>query len=188
MKISEKQRENPSRYNTDKMSLNGMGNHSYARYYDGVFENYENLNISLLEIGIYNGASVRLFHDYFKNGRITGVDILNFWNHGDIKDYERLNVMYFDGYNIKNFNLFGGDKYDFIIDDGPHDISSQIFFLNNYVNLLKKNGRLILEDVPASNLDRIISECKLDTSKIKVFRYDIESKIYDDIIIEYVND
>lgn len=67
MKISEKQRENPSKYNTDKMCLNVMGNHSYADYYNNTFEKYENSNISLLEIGIYNGALVRLFHDYFKS-------------------------------------------------------------------------------------------------------------------------
>jgi phosphoribosylpyrophosphate synthetase len=39
------------------------------------------------------------------------------------------------------------DGFDIIIEDGPHTLESQIFAVQNYTQLLKDGGILIIEDV-----------------------------------------
>ena len=56
-------------YNTDKIA-NG-----YLKYYDPVFAELVPRELRLLEIGIHEGGSLRLWRDYFPRGRVTGIDL-----------------------------------------------------------------------------------------------------------------
>lgn len=187
MKITEKQKEDLFLYNTDKFysDITKIA-HAYGPYYNKLFEPLENEKISLLEIGIYTGGSVKLFADYFKNGKIVGVDINNYFKYDKIK-FENLFLHFFDAYNLNNINQLPIKKYDIIIDDGPHTIDSQIFFLSNFGKFLNDNGTLILEDVPYYNVKEIMSTITCDKSNIKIYDWHIESERFDDVIIEFKN-
>jgi len=188
MKISKKQSENLQSYCTDKFhGLPSVVCHNYGEFYDKLFDGLENKSMSILEIGIYNGGSVRLFHDYLTKAKIVGVDISNYWNYGKIEDYNRLSIYYFNAYNLENLSLLPEQKYDVIIDDGPHTASSQIIFLSNFSKFLNPGGKLILEDVQNFNLNEILDKITCDKSKIKVHRWDKMTNVSDDIIIEYEN-
>ena len=40
-----------------------------------------------------------------------------------------------------------GTKFDLILDDGSHNPHDQLFVLNRYIDLLKEDGILLIEDV-----------------------------------------
>ena len=93
------------------------------------------------------GHSIKLWEEYFPNAEIFGIDIQNIIEHsfGD-----RVNIIFDNAYSIdfikKIEETFG--KFDIIIDDGPHTLDTQQFFLSNYQSLLKdSNSIIILEDV-----------------------------------------
>lgn len=49
------------------------------------------------------------------------------------------------------------DEFDVIIDDGPHTLISQKFFIANYCKKLSPNGIMFLEDIQALHwLDKLI--------------------------------
>ena len=119
--------------------------HNYIDgFYEQEFKKYQNKeNLSLLEIGIANGASLYLWAKYFKNSKITGIDIedrtVEQWK------LDCIEYIFKDGYQedfVKSL-----DSYDIIIDDGPHTLQSQLFSLKNYLPKVKKGGVFIVEDV-----------------------------------------
>lgn len=186
MKITEKQNENARCYNTDKFhGANKSIPHYYGDYYDALLEPLQTKQIDVLEIGVQGGGSVRIFHDYLVNARIVGVDIEDTWNYKAKENYPRLSLFYFDAYRSENMAMLPVQQYDIIIDDGPHTIDSQIYFLNSFARYLKSGGRLILEDVPHYNLQAILDAVTCDKSRLTVHRFDLITNHFDDIIIEY---
>lgn len=49
------------------------------------------------------------------------------------------------------------NELDVIIDDGPHTLRSQVYFLSNYINNLKESGMMFVEDIQATHwIDNLI--------------------------------
>ena len=119
--------------------------HCYVEYfYEKEFLKYKNKNINFLEIGIHRGGSTALWNKYFDNTKISAVDI------ADVVDgpYRNLpNVEYYFGDAYYSEDFFREEKFDIIIDDGPHTFESQVVFINKYLPKMKKDGLLIIEDV-----------------------------------------
>ena len=71
-----------AKYNTDK---NNRG-HNYSRQYEDLFRKYREKPIVYLEIGIFEGESLKAMREVFKNAKyIIGIDI-----NPDCKKYEDL--------------------------------------------------------------------------------------------------
>jgi hypothetical protein len=187
MKITDLLKENSKQYTTDKFNLDKtiINNHNYDILYNNLFENIKDKVLNILEIGIDSGGSLKLFHDYFKNSVIYGIDIVDNWKGLSKDNYNRIKLFYFDGYNEDNWNQLPIDKFDFIIDDGPHTYKSQLFFLNHFHKLLNNNGMLILEDIPYFNLDNLLKESILDNNKISIYNWYNKTDRFDDIIVTY---
>lgn len=187
MKITELQATLPNIYNTDKFGFsNKWTSHAYGDYYDNLFEPIKNKELNILEIGIYNGGSVRLFHDYLTKSHIYGVDIADYWNGGNLQEYPRLNRFFGNAYNIEYLLKILPMKFDVIIDDGPHTVDSQIYFVENMISLLKPNGILVLEDVVGTTIPKITSHIK---NNYMVHNWiNNGGKLIDDVIIEIKND
>lgn len=136
---------NGRKYNNGGTDKNTV--HSYIdSFYENCFEKYKNEKISLLEIGIQGGASLKMWNEYFLNNeRIVGIDISEDNVHVDYKNIPKVTYIYGDAYSdeILNDDL----KFDIIIDDGPHTLNSQICFIEKYLPKLKCGGILIIEDV-----------------------------------------
>lgn len=186
MKITEKQATNKKKYDTDKFKQNELsGGHAYKDYYETLLADKKDEKIKLLEIGVYKGGSIRLFHDYLQNSEIYGVDIQDMWSFGLKSDFERMKLYYFNAYSKYHIDQIGVFDFDIIIDDGPHSVDTQVCFVNNFHKYLKTGGKLILEDVPHYNLSEILSKLTVDRDKIKIFDWHIDTGNYDDIIIEF---
>src|SRR5439155_1146324 len=56
-------------YDTDKIQ------HHYLEVYDPILAPWVDGELTLLEIGIHRGGSLKLWRDYFPHGRIIGIDL-----------------------------------------------------------------------------------------------------------------
>ena len=109
---------------------------------------YENLNI--LEIGINKGDSLLLWRDWFINSKIYGIDNLDEMNDeyvSIVNSLKNVNIQYADAYADDTVSLYENNFFDYIIDDGPHTLNSQIKCVQKWFNKLKPNGKIIIEDI-----------------------------------------
>ena len=132
--------------------------HSYLDTYEKLMK-YKHLTCkNVLEIGDQQGGSLKLWHDYFVNANIYGINIQVKVVPDLINDLERVHFLKMNAYSKESVEYFLNKKitFDFIIDDGDHSIESMIYFIENYTNLLSSDGILIIEDVQDIKLCEIL--------------------------------
>lgn len=111
------------KYGTDKEvshESHGEG-HRFCDFYDFHLSSIRNNNLKVLEIGIFDGASLRMWEEYFPNSKIYGIDNLAhpkavLVNSGRIKSFK---VDAGDRTQLENFVKAYGD-FDIVIDDASH--------------------------------------------------------------------
>jgi hypothetical protein len=163
--------------------------HSYLTTYDTLFSSRKDLAKNVLEIGIDNGGSIKLWADYFKNATIQAIDIIpesKVWDELKNKDNIILHPST-DAYDVRLFTskfLNPGTKFDIIIDDGPHTLESMVIFLNMYIHLLTDDGLLIIEDIQSPEWINIL--IRMVPPELRQFMgvYDLRKNKgrYDDIL------
>lgn len=122
--------------------------HPYADKYEELFTTYKNKQIKILEIGVYHGGSAIIWDKYFPLADITIVDIeprLSVQNITNRVDHSRTRIVINDAYSDNFVKSIG--NFDIVIDDGPHDLQSQLNFIKLYYPKLNDGGLLIIEDV-----------------------------------------
>ena len=73
---------------TDKNTI-----HSYLSLYQKLLITKKETAKNVLEVGIYNGGSIKLWSDYFTNANVYGLDIMNIENVWEgIKNNEKYKV------------------------------------------------------------------------------------------------
>jgi predicted O-methyltransferase YrrM len=112
------------------------------QFYDPLFSPKKDTTLSLLEIGVAFGGSIRMWRDYFTNAVITGIDPFV-----DFPKEERTVFLKIDAYTQSTVDMFQDGSFDIVIDDGPHSFDSMVYFLQNYLPKVKSGGILILEDI-----------------------------------------
>lgn len=109
--------------------------------------------ITLLEIGVLRGESLRMWRDYFPLGRIYGVDI-----NPDAMQHENTRIRVFIGSQtdaaVLESVVAESGQPDVIIDDGSHWARDQISCLINLWPHLKPGGWYIIEDIHTSYLSQ----------------------------------
>lgn len=146
--------------------------HQYTHVYEGLLGPIRSRVKNVLEVGINTGNSHRMWRDYFSEASIYGVDLYNYCN-GMVGE-ERINVYFCDAYTNKALELFQGIKFDVILDDGPHTLESQEFFVKNYSSLLSDNGILLVEDIPYPEWIQILT--KSVPEDLKMYSYGIDRR------------
>lgn len=164
-------------YGTDKETV-----HCYvSNFYEQAFAKYKNLQINILEIGIFKGASLKLWREYFDKAHITGVDIQDqvLPQFKDLKDVDLI----FDNAYSQTF-LNDDKKFNILIDDGPHTLESQLIFINKYIPKMDKDSILVIEDIANISyiplLEKMIPEGNYSTEVIDIRH--IKNR-YDDIML-----
>jgi hypothetical protein len=56
------------KYKTDKF------NHGYTKVYYEIMKNFRHDYVNIFEIGIYIGSSIKMWYEFFHNGKIYGID------------------------------------------------------------------------------------------------------------------
>ncbi len=130
---------------TDKSRLRN----DYLRSYERVMSPDRNAPITLVEIGVHTGASLKTWEKYFPNARIIGVDIeptVKRLEHGRIKI--EIGSQY-DGEFIQR--IMTAYSPNIIIDDGSHINEHQIFTFEKAFPLLLPGGLYVVEDIAYSS-------------------------------------
>ena len=164
--------------------------HSYLELYENLLNRKKYTAKNILEIGICNGGSIKLWHDYFENAKIYGLDIMNEINVWDeLKNKERI-ILHtsVDAYNMNFYidNLLNKNiKFDMILDDGPHTLESMKTFIVLYSQLLSDDGILILEDIQSPDWLDVLVKCVPEHLKQYVKIHDLRhiKGRYDDLVL-----
>jgi len=129
--------------NTDKAALTDRGSHHYGDLYELLFRRWRNDPISILEIGVLDGGSIRTWRRYFPNSDVYAIDTI------DSVGFDDPNIQFIhgDAYSDEVISKLAGYKFDLMIDDADHRVENQTIFLQRYSPLLKPGGILIIEDV-----------------------------------------
>lgn len=127
---------------TDKSSLC----HSYLAHYERFVCRWRDAPITLLEIGVYNGASLRTWRKYFSQARIVGIDI-----DPRCEQHATEGIEIFIGSQIDPLFLksISKDMFHVIVDDGSHHADHIPFTLQNLFPAVVDGGCYIVEDLRA---------------------------------------
>jgi hypothetical protein len=125
----------------------GSARHRYDKFYEPIFEPIRNEPIRLLEIGIFRGASIAAWLDYFPNAQIIGVDTFERVPPEQIPVLKNSRVSYLN-YDSRH-RAPRIEPVDFVIDDGSHDPSAQSATAYLYRPLVKYGGKYFIEDIKA---------------------------------------
>jgi len=152
--MSEQHRDNPlAQYflrNTGRLLFKW---HHYFEIYHRHLQRFRGKSPVLLEIGVYQGGSLQMWHEYFGKGtRVIGLDVEPECRRFEdeqttivIGDQEDVAVL--DGIR-KRF-----PHIDIIIDDGGHEMNQQIVSFGELYPHLQPNGVYLCEDVHTSYFD-----------------------------------
>jgi hypothetical protein len=171
------------KHNSDKSWF-----HFFTEFYNDYFDPLKNKSINILEIGIYQGSSLKMMKEYFPYATIYAIDINPEYvnkNYGNrIKPYlcSQDNFSLFD-------TIFKDIKFDIIIDDGSHQTLHQKKSLGHMFSYLNSGGIYVCEDLHTS-YSKMYCNTKISTLKM-LEDYNRINKIESNIIpsnkLEYLN-
>lgn len=130
------------KYGTDKFQR-----HNYTEIYFNLFKDFKNEKIKLLEMGILNGNSLRMWREWFPNAEITGID----HKIDHIEKIDNVKIVKSNTQTIDICKDLNYDEFDIIIDDADHHPYQQLITLWNTWPLLKQGGLYIIEDIQNIN-------------------------------------
>lgn len=119
--------------------------HGYLNVYEQYFQPLKEKEISLLEIGIWSGASIRIWEKFFTRALIYGIEkdpaVLD-------HKFSRAKIDIVDQSDKIQLENYSKDKnFDIIIDDGSHFPLDQILSFQILFEKLNSGGLYIIEDL-----------------------------------------
>lgn len=142
------------KYKTDK-----WGKHNYTPVYYSMFRNKGKRKRvkKVLEIGVAEGAGLRMFRDFFTHAMIYGADN----DPKRIISEDRIEVFFCDqsskiyiGYLMEQI----GFDLDLVVDDGSHIPEHQVFTAMSLLPGLKKGAIYVIEDVADKRIAEPLKE------------------------------
>lgn len=175
---------NEQGYGSDKGSV-----HSYLPLYEQILEPYRETAMKVLEIGIFKGASLLMWEQYFTQAKVHGIDCSETPING-MADLRPLieegthNIHIMDGTSEEQIDKeFGNTKFNIVIDDSSHDLTAQLQTINIFKNRLAENGMIILEDLQDIDKDRWIFDAMSSEFLVDIIDLRKEKFRYDDVLI-----
>jgi hypothetical protein len=129
-------------YKSDKGSIY----HNYLEIYEKYFSKYRDSLENFLEIGLWEGESIRMWRDYFNVGNLVGADILDL-SHIELKDTIILLGDQSVRADLESIIDKSYNEFDIIIDDGGHMMHQQQITLGCMFKYLKSGGVFVIEDL-----------------------------------------
>jgi hypothetical protein len=130
------------KHGTDKASTH----HNYLSFYESFMAPLREEPITLLEVGVYQGASLKTWAEYFPNARIIGVDIAP---NSKIYERDRIRIELADQSNLEHLAQLAAKNgpFDIIVEDGSHMWEHQITTLRALFPFLRSGGYYVVEDL-----------------------------------------
>lgn len=130
---------------------NGINKWShYFDIYDRYLFKYKGKDVTILEIGIFQGGSLQLWRDFFgPNSRVIGVDI-----NPDCLQFadDRINIFIGSQSDREFWSKLKSEigKIDILIDDGGHTMDQQLVTFEEMFDHISMDGIYICEDTHTS--------------------------------------
>lgn len=147
-------------FHINKCESDKASTHDYVnKWYCPEFTPRKDEKLTIVEIGIYRGDFVKLLTKWFAQSRIVGIDPLveisyngsSFTTKEELSKNKGIDFIFEDGYSDSVINKFEDNSIDYLIDDGPHTVESQLECISKWYSKIKKGGTMIIEDV--QNID-----------------------------------
>lgn len=124
--------------------------HDYTRAYSHFFAPLKDKKIKFLEIGLWQGASVKLWEEYFPHAELhfMDIDLSNTKYHSPRSTYHQANQEKTE--ELVAFAEKTGGQFDIIIDDGGHTMLQQINSFYALFPYIKSGGIYVIEDLHTS--------------------------------------
>ncbi len=126
--------------------------HTYIEVYEEILKPYRGKS-NVLEIGLFTGQSLRMWEQYFDEGKVWGIDCSD-QPLGGMQDLRPMisegthNIIIMDGTSAADIKKHFKDiQFDVIIDDGSHQLTHQLESYKHFKKHLSKGGIYIIEDV-----------------------------------------
>lgn len=137
--------------------------HNYLDFYEEMLPG-QDFTGRLLEIGVMDGLSMRMWREYYPMAEIVGIDIFNkehlYSEPWDVPKTVRL----VEGNATKKSDTEALGVFDIILDDGSHTHrDQQKAFLHLYKNQLSQSGLYIIEDLWTSHMGGHYANAKQTT-------------------------
>lgn len=148
------------KYNTDKVE------HGFLPFYEDILKDKKSENLTIMEIGVFYGSSIKMWNEYLPNSTIYAAD---WWTgiqgNGHSFDFPKMFIHESKNYNrVKIVNLNQSDvdnlkqvceeikdvKFDMILDDASHNSRDQQITFIHMWKLVKPGGYFIIEDIHTS--------------------------------------
>jgi hypothetical protein len=142
--------------------------HNYTVVYDRLFSKFRNQIFNVFELGLGTnrpgapssmgpagkpGASLRCWAAYFPHAKIYGADV----DRDILFEEERIQTFWTDSRSPRAiramWDTLGELCFDVIIDDGLHEISSNLCFLMESFGRLTSGGLYVIEDIPPQDAE-----------------------------------
>jgi hypothetical protein len=139
----------------------GWGDKGTAHNYLPTYEKYMTRTdgVTVLEIGVMRGHSIKMWNEFFTNSRIIGIDItlVNV-------EFHLENVFKCDGTSAAQVDaLMPGLTFDYVIDDGSHFVTDQLASLDVFLPRMNPGGVYFIEDIagdePLALLEQRLEGC-----------------------------
>jgi len=164
---------------TDKSSKT----HNYCVKYEKYFNFNRNENLKILEIGVFNGESLRTWSEFYPNSMIVGIDI-------DERciDYQSEKIKIEIGSQIDekflNNVIEKYGEFDLILDDGSHQQSHMIKSFEILFPCVKKNGLYVVEDTCCSYWSEFEGGFRKSGTSIEYFKDIIDDVNFNGELLE----
>ena len=128
---------------TDKSSVC----HGYLKHYERLFSPWQHAPITLVEIGVFDGASLRTWRQFFSRARIVGLDIdrtcLKHATDGiEVVIGSQTDAAFLD-------EVARWTRPNILIDDGSHQADHIMFTFEHLFRHLAPGGCYVIEDLDA---------------------------------------
>lgn len=116
--------------------------HGYERVYELAFKDLRQESLRILEVGIFKGASLAVWVDYFPNATVVGIDTFQRISPEDIPILNHPRVQWHQHDSMRPLDI---GRFDIVIDDGLHTHTAQRKTFENL--MLCVDGTYFIEDV-----------------------------------------
>jgi cephalosporin hydroxylase len=126
--------------------------HSYIPIYEQLLAPYRDKPVNVLEIGLFWGGSLRMWHEYFNRGNVHGIDLcdqpLGLADLRPMIAEDKYNIHLMDACDqalIKEH--FGDMKFDVVIEDASHSVEQQLSLFRAWRPRMNPGGLYVIEDI-----------------------------------------
>jgi hypothetical protein len=135
---------------------------SYLREYERILAEVRDARLRILELGVYAGASLLMWHDYFPNATILGIDVSE--EPACLKGYQRIHFQRASQEDTAALDVAGDTHgpFDVIIDDASHlGYLTKRAFYHLFPRWLKPGGYYVIEDFGTAFMPEYPDGCAL---------------------------